>query len=218
MRRYYAEGVRSRHAADRHRDLWKRAKGSVLIVGAGGLGSFLVANLLGTSLSLTVVDRDVVEESNLNRQFFYRVEDIGRPKAGVIAERTGVKGIVGDWRELDIGGYDVIVDCMDEWDEKVSLYEECLERGTPCFGASAGEGKGWATLITSIPPFHPRGTRSVSPPELSVTAGFLAEEIVKLLATGETLLRQKHLFVSLNPPYVLLADKGYSESYEEKRP
>src|ERR1700751_2671846 len=66
----------------------KLKAGSVLIVGAGGLGApaalYLAAPGLG---ALFLADPDDVEASNLQRQVIYAEEDIGRPKAEAAADR-----------------------------------------------------------------------------------------------------------------------------------
>jgi len=59
----------------------------VLILGLGGTGSVVMQHLIGAGIgALTLVDEDVVEVSNLNRQFVYRLDDVGRAKVDVCAE------------------------------------------------------------------------------------------------------------------------------------
>ena len=61
---------------------------SVAVVGAGGLGSPVLLYLAAAGVGrLTVIDDDVVNLSNLQRQVIYRTQDVGRPKAEVACER-----------------------------------------------------------------------------------------------------------------------------------
>lgn len=68
----------------------KLREAGVLVVGAGGLGAPVLSYLAAAGVGrLTIVDDDVVELSNLQRQVLYTTEDVGRPKATCAAARLG---------------------------------------------------------------------------------------------------------------------------------
>ncbi len=116
---------------------------AVLVVGAGGLGSaaiqYLAASGVGT---LGIVDDDVVERSNLQRQVLHGTDDIGRPKVDSAADF--VAGLNPDVRvetyeteftpenarEL-VEEYDVVVDGSDNYRTKYLLNDACTLAGTP---------------------------------------------------------------------------------------
>jgi molybdopterin/thiamine biosynthesis adenylyltransferase len=61
-------------------------KASVLVVGCGGLGSAIAVYLAASGIGkIHLVDFDTVDISNLHRQVFYSLDDIGKPKASVLA-------------------------------------------------------------------------------------------------------------------------------------
>jgi len=122
----------------------KRLKaGSVLIVGAGGLGSpaalYLVAAGVGR---VGLVDFDVVDETNLQRQVLYGTSEVGQPKLQAARRRlSDINPLVHielhearltSRNALDIlSGYDVILDGTDNFPARYLVNDACVMLGKP---------------------------------------------------------------------------------------
>lgn len=117
---------------------FKLKKASVLVVGAGGLGSsallYLAAAGVGT---IGIADFDRVDPSNLQRQVLYTLNDIGRGKAEAAVERLRERNPLVRYQchtfrvdagnALDIlSGYDVIVDGTDNFATRYLLNDACV--------------------------------------------------------------------------------------------
>ncbi len=121
----------------------------VLIVGAGGLGVPALQYLVGAGVGqITLVDGDVVDESNLHRQVLYRMADIGKPKAETAAQQMAalnpevtVSPIVALLTPANapalIAGCDVVLDCADSFAASYTLSDICLAQNVPLITASA---------------------------------------------------------------------------------
>ena len=138
----------------------KRLKNArVLCVGAGGLGSpallYLAAAGVGT---LGVIDFDVVDESNLQRQIIHGVSDIGRPKAesarDSIAEINPYVRVIVHEEALDndnvmelFAGYDLIVDGTDNFATRYLVNDACVLLGKPYVWGSIFRFDGQASVF-----------------------------------------------------------------------
>lgn len=73
-------------------DLWSQdtlKEQSVLLLGVGGLGSVIMMNLLRLGIKkLIIVDYDVVDVHNLNRQIMFSPEDVGKPKTEMATKNS----------------------------------------------------------------------------------------------------------------------------------
>jgi molybdopterin/thiamine biosynthesis adenylyltransferase len=106
----------------------------VCVVGAGALGNFVGLGLAYTGFTtINFVDHDMVDVTNLNRQVFL-YDAVGLSKAGTLAQRLkhmvgiDVRADVRSFdRETDISEYDVIFDCVDNFETKIVLSEKCRE-------------------------------------------------------------------------------------------
>ena len=112
----------------------KLKKANVLIVGLGGVGGYALETLVRSGIyNLTIVDGDIVELSNLNRQIISKRDVIGRPKALVAQARTleinpdvNLKVINQFIREdnfslLNIDSFDYVIDACDDLNLKMLL-------------------------------------------------------------------------------------------------
>ena len=135
----------------------KNAK--VLVVGAGGLGCPTIQYLTTTGIgSLTIIDDDVVDVSNLQRQVFYGMKDLGKHKAIVataLMRRTNlnvnIEQIVArvnykNARAL-IAEHDVIVDCTDNLIARYVLSDSCVLENKPLVHASVFKTQGQLSVF-----------------------------------------------------------------------
>ena len=145
------------------------AAARVLVVGAGGLGSpalmYLAAAGVGT---LGIVDDDVVEESNLQRQVVHGQSDLGRAKVesarDAVAEiNPHVRVITHPVRlsadnVLDIfGGYDLVLDGTDNFATRYLVNDACALLGIPYVWGSIYRFDGQVSVFWADPPPGPDG-------------------------------------------------------------
>ena len=120
-----------------------------LVIGAGGLGS-PVALYLGSAGvgTLTIVDDDVVDLTNLQRQIVHAVDRLGQPKvqsaATAIANLNPEVRVVGLRRRADpsalaalVAAADVVVDCCDNFATRHAVNAACVRHGRPLVSGAA---------------------------------------------------------------------------------
>jgi len=119
----------------------------VAVFGLGGVGSWCAEALARSGVGrITLVDRDTVGESNINRQLCALDSTVDMPKAEVMAQRIhdinpGIitRCIHGHYeaadRERFFSDYDFVVDCIDLVSCKVDLIMTCREKGIDCISA-----------------------------------------------------------------------------------
>lgn len=120
----------------------KLEKASVIVFGLGGVGSFVAESLARAGIgNLTIVDFDIVDETNINRQLPALYSNIGRFKVDVMEER--IKDInpsinlkshrclydESTSETLLSGNYDYVVDAIDMMKSKIHLIESCYNKG-----------------------------------------------------------------------------------------
>ena len=115
----------------------------VLIVGAGGLGCPLAQYLAAAGVGgLTLIDDDVVDASNLQRQILYGTADVGRRKVEVAAERVAAQNpdvsvtthavrLSSDNALELFRGHDVVIDGTDNFPTRYLTNDACVMLGIP---------------------------------------------------------------------------------------
>ena len=122
----------------------------VCVFGLGGVGSYAAEALVRAGIgSITLIDGDVYEESNLNRQLYAVENTLGTPKAVAAGKRAHsinpdceAKGLnlfytAENADSIDFSAYDYVADCIDTVSSKLLIIERCHRAGVPvisCMG------------------------------------------------------------------------------------
>jgi molybdopterin/thiamine biosynthesis adenylyltransferase/rhodanese-related sulfurtransferase len=135
----------------------KNAK--VLVVGAGGLGCPALLYLASAGVgTIGIVDFDIVDLSNLQRQILYTMDDIGHPKAVRAVQRLGLLNplIVFEPHHLKLSAanaidivsrYDVVLDGTDNFPTRYLLNDACVLTGKPLVYGSILEFEGQVAVF-----------------------------------------------------------------------
>ena len=118
--------------------LERLASAHVCVIGIGGVGSWVAESLARSAVGeITLIDLDVVSESNINRQLVATADQIGRDKTLVMQERIAQinpsckVNIVDEFIERDniasliTARFDYVVDCIDDFRTKAALIAHC---------------------------------------------------------------------------------------------
>ncbi|MDE1763219.1 MAG: ThiF family adenylyltransferase [Thaumarchaeota archaeon] len=194
------------------------------VVGVGGLGNPIVSRLVAMGIGrIRIVDRDVVELSNLHRQTMFDESDVGQVKveaaerklkkmnSEVVIEALPVS--VNDYTALDIvEGCDVVIDALDSVNARYSLNKACVKKNIPFVtGAAVGvSGQVFTILPNKTACYHcifpsldensmpTCSTEGVHPSILSIVGGIEVAEAVKVLIERPPTLANKLLYIDLD--------------------
>tara|TARA_R110002049_G_scaffold13509_2_gene58523 strand:+ start:157678 stop:158442 length:765 start_codon:yes stop_codon:yes gene_type:complete len=193
----------------------KLINASVLILGAGGLGCPLLFYLATAGIGeIVIVDPDVVDQSNMQRQILYTVEDIGDYKAEVAVQKlkkfgTGLQVTavtkIPDEQELLtlVSSADLVLDGTDTFAARYQHNKACVKAGTPLISGAVIRFEGQLTTFdhrkADSPCYHclyPDATdeqlncseNGVLGPVAGIMGTMMATEAIKmLLGIGEPL-------------------------------
>jgi len=131
----------------------------VLVLGLGGLGCPAALYLAAAGIGeLVLVDDDLVEFSNLQRQIAHGSEDIGQPK--VVSAAAAIAAINPDVRLVcieqrlsgqalrdTVAGVDLVLDATDNFSTRLELNQACLQSGKPLVSGAATRSEGQVMVI-----------------------------------------------------------------------
>ena len=200
----------------------KNAK--VCVVGVGGLGNPIVTRLVAMGIGkIRIVDRDVIEISNLHRQTLFDESDIGQVKVEAAAKKLkkmnsdvlieALPVSVNDYTALDVvEGCDVVIDALDSVNARYSLNKACVKKNIPFVtGAAVGvAGQVFTILPNQTACYHcvfpsldensmpTCSTEGVHPSILSIVGGIEVAEAVKIIIGKTPTLANKLLYIDLD--------------------
>jgi tRNA A37 threonylcarbamoyladenosine dehydratase len=132
----------------------KLTASNVLVVGLGGVGAYAAEMICRAGVgTMTIVDGDTVNESNINRQLPALNSTIGKYKTELMAERmldinpelelVMINEFIRDERMIEVldRGYDYVVDAIDTLSPKVFLIYHSLQKGIPLVSSMGSGGK-----------------------------------------------------------------------------
>src|ERR1035437_7011740 len=141
----------------------EKLKGAkVLVIGCGGLGCPVLQYLAAAGVGfLGVIDNDLVDISNLQRQILFSTEDTGKPKVAIAKEKLEkynpyIKIIAFNERlevsnAIDIiGKFEIIVDCTDNFSTRYLVNDACVILNKPLVSGSIYKFEGQVTLFNYL--------------------------------------------------------------------
>jgi adenylyltransferase/sulfurtransferase len=201
----------------------KLKQARVCVVGVGGLGNPITTRLAAMGVGkIRIVDRDVIELSNLHRQTMFNEDDVGQVKVetaakklrklnnDIIIEELPVS--INDYTALDaIDGCDVVIDALDSVNARYSLNKACIEKKIPFVtGAAVGvTGQTFTIIPSESACYHclfpaldedsmpTCSIEGVHPSILSIIGGIEVSEAVKIITEKKPSLQDRILHVDL---------------------
>lgn len=195
----------------------------VLVIGAGGLGcpvlQYLAAAGVGT---IGIVDGDVVEESNLQRQILFWVQDIGSKKAAVAAEKLARQNPFVDFHTYAefitaenagklISAYDLVIDGSDNFPTRYLVNDVCVNLNKPLVFGSIFKFEGQVSVFNyqggpTYRCIYPEPSSPEDMPNCSeigvlgvlpgLIGAYMANEAIKMICQIGTVLSEKLLVLN----------------------
>ena len=201
----------------------KLQQAKVCVVGVGGLGNPITTRLVAMGVgTIRIVDRDIIELSNLHRQTLFDDSDVGEIKVEVAEKKlqklnpnVTIEALpisVNDYTALEVvDGCDLVIDALDSVNARYSLNKACVQKNIPFVtGAAVGmSGQAFTILPKKSACYHCMfpsldedsmptcSIEGVHPSILSIIGGIEVAEAVKIILGKKPSLSEKILHVDL---------------------
>ena len=197
----------------------KLSKAKVAVIGAGGLGCFVLNELSSAGIGyLRIIENDDVSLSNLNRQFIYKESDVSKSKIELVVdylkERNSSLKIDDVKLKIDdsnieslLKNVDIVVDCVDNVETRIVVNDYCVENDIPLVEAGINGLYGFVIAIRKAYPclrcIGYEKTKTVITNEalgaaVGIVASIQALEVIKIILEMNELLYGNMLMVDCN--------------------
>ncbi len=201
----------------------KRSK--VLVVGAGGLGCPVLQYLAASGVGkIAIVEFDMVDEANLQRQILYGSDDLGKLKSIIAKHRLEHLNSLIDIEIFNLRlnaensmrilkDFDVIVDATDNTETRYVINDSCVALGKPMVHGAIYKFEGEISVFNYLggptyrsfnPPAERKEYKNPGPADVGllgvlpgITGTFMANEVIKIIAGLDGVLSGKMLLFNI---------------------
>jgi len=208
--------MKSRYSRQMLLEEWDQetiSNAKIMMVGAGALGNYVGLGLIGLGVgSLTIIDHDILERSNMNRHLIFTEQDLGQQKATALKTRlternrevliTGInERITPSNLSTLVGDCDILVDAVDNIPTRVLLSRYTLIKGIPLVHGATSHNGGQTCVITRETPCYECFTNVEQHLETDQTQSCMALPIPSVAYVNQIIagLMVENVRILLNP-------------------
>ena len=199
----------------------KQAK--VLVIGAGGLGCPVLQYLAASGIGkIGIIEFDMVDETNLQRQVLYGSSDVGKLKSIIAKNRLEQISFDGTIEIINlridsnnalkfVADFDIIVDATDNLEARYVINDACVILGKPMVHGAIYKYEGMVSVFNynggaTYRCYNPPSLKSINNPSPSetglfgvlpgITGTFMASEVIKIITGNGEVLSNKILIIN----------------------
>ncbi|NCN10109.1 MAG: HesA/MoeB/ThiF family protein [Leptospira sp.] len=199
----------------------KISSASVLVIGAGGLGSIVTGFLGAMGVGkIGICDFDTIEESNLHRQIFFSPNDIGCKKSEVLSNKIKIQNpsieIISFAERMNASNsklssdFNIICDCSDNLETRFLINKTCEQLDKPLIHGALSEWNGYITVfhyknkyslldlfeISDLLQNQSCSKNGINSTICGIIGSYMANEALKIILNINSVLDGKLLYVN----------------------